>query len=487
MKKVKSFEAADNEEFGDILNVARTKYRAKVGLLGCGYFEYWRMYPGLQKTVQRDLEKVHKNLSRDLEVVYPGMVDTLDAAEKAGKVFAESRIDLLVVVEGTYLPDFMTLQAIEHVSKVPVILFNIQTESDVSPDDDYAATLRNSSLIGISQLTGTFHKINKKYQVVVGEINEEDAYKQIKSLVKAYEITRRLRSYTIGIIGQVFRGMFDLECDRAKVKGFLGPEVMTIQIDHLVKACQEVSEGDAKKAAGKLLQRFSAKGITREDAEKSCRLGLAMRKITKQYRLDALCFLGQHYIEKKTGAPARMGASMLIEEDRFMVACEGDVGGLVMMQIMYELTGNVPLQAEWGQFDVKNNALFLLGHGITSPELASGEAKVTLTRSPEEWGFQGNGINYQLIIKPGKVTLGHFLNTAHGWQMFISEGEALEFPSLPCDEIHALVRVEKPVKEYLAEVLKNGVAHHLIVVHGEVVPELTSIADFMGIDRLILK
>lgn len=92
---------------------------------------------------------------------------------------------------------------------------------------------------------------------------------------------------------------------------------------------------------------------------------------------------------------------MLMEQDRFMVACEGDIGGLVMMDLMRRFTGNLPFQAEWGQFDVRNNALFLLGHGIGSPELAVSEQAVKLTSSPEEWGFKGNGLNYELILKPG--------------------------------------------------------------------------------------
>ena len=175
-----------------------------------------------------------------------------------------------------------------------------------------------------------------------------------------------------------------------------------------------------------------------------------------------------------------------MEEDRFMVACEGDIGGLIMMQIMYELTGNMPFQAEWGQFDNKNNALFLLGHGIATPELAA-EKIVTLTRSPEEWGFEGHGMNYQMIIKPGPVTMGHFLNTADGWRMFISEGESIKYPCLPCDEIHAMVQVATPIRQYIANVLKNGVAHHLILVHGHIVDELASVADCMGIDKLIIK
>lgn len=486
-KKITSFDAADSQTFGDILNIKKANYPIKIGLLGCGYFEYWRMYPSLKEKVKKDLQKVYKRLCRDFEVLYPGMVDTLDKAEEAGKAFRDANVEVIIVVEGTYLPDFITLHAIEHVNNAEIILFNTQTGSDVLPNDNYEATLRNSAFIGISQLTGTFRKINRNYEIVVGEIDNESAYLKVRGLIRACQITRYLKSYTIGIIGHVFRGMYDLEYDRTKIKGFLGPEVITIQIDHLITLWKDIPDKEVEKTAEKMLKRFAVKHVTMEDAKKSCRLGLAMRKLAKRYHLDALCFLGQHYIEKMTGAPARIGASILIEDDRFMVACEGDIGGLIMMQIMYELTGNVPLQAEWGQFDIKHNALFLLGHGIASPELASDKKQITLTRSPEEWGFEGHGMNYQMIIKPGPVTMGHFLNTADGWRMLISEGESIKHPCLPCDEIHAMVRVKTPVREYVANVLKNGVAHHVILVHGHIADELASVADCTGIDKMILK
>ena len=77
-------------------------------------------------------------------------------------------------------------------------------------------------------------------------------------------------------------------------------------------------------------------------------------------------------------------------EDRFPVACEGDVGGLVMMDLMQKFTGNMAFQAEWGQFDMANNALFLLGHGIGTPALAAGNDKITLPSSIVPTGFQFN-------------------------------------------------------------------------------------------------
>lgn len=488
--KITSFDSGDAGDiaFGDILTEKKPLTGdLKVGLLGCGYFEYWRMYPPLRETVENDLAGARDRFAKRFDVVYPGMVDTLDKADAAGAAMAAESVEVVVVMEGTYLPDFITLRALDHLRDPLVIFFNSQTGNDVNPEDDYSATMRNSALIGISQLTGSFRKMGRDYEVVVGEIADEAAYDEIERIVKAKAIQRKLRDYTIGVVGHVFRGMYDLEFDKAKVRGSLGPDAMTIQADHLVDVWRDIPDAEAAEAASKLTTRFKSKGLKAEDVQASMKLGLAMRELSEKYRLDGLCFLGQHYIEKMTGAPARMGASMLIEEDRFMVACEGDIAGLVMMEMSRSLSGSVPLQAEWGQFDVKNNALFLLGHGVGSPELAASDDHVTLTRSPEEWGFEGNGLNYQYIMKPGPVTMGHFLHAENGWRMLVSEGESLDFPCLPCDEIHAMVRVESPVKEYVRDVLNHGVAHHLIVTPGHFGAALEKTTELMGVETIAVR
>lgn len=489
--KITSFDASDCGAFGDVLTGRSEQKRFKVGLLGLGYFEYWRMYPDLQEIVRKDLDGVHQRLSRALsgfEVVYPGMVDTLDRAEEAGAAFDQERVAAVIVVAGTYIPDFITLHAINRCGGNPqVILFNSQTGDNVSPGDNYMATMRNSALIAISQLTGSFQKMKRPYDVLVGEVSDDRPYREIRGILQASRVVEKLRRSTYGLIGHVFRGMYDLEFDAAKVKGFLGPEVMTIQAEHLVDIWQTVDDADAAAVAEVLSGRFPSKKIGMDDIRRSCKVGIAMKRLYDKYKLDGMCFLGQHYIEKMTGAPARMGACMMLEDDGNMVACEGDIAGLVMMQLMHEFTGNIPFQAEWGQFDKKNNALFLLGHGIASPCLAKDAADVTLTCAPEEWGFQGKGLNYEMIMKPGAVTLGHFLNTGDSWRMLISEGESIEFPRLPCDEIHAMIRVASPVEEYIREVLKNGAAHHLIAVHGSIADELSRTAELMNIKQVVIR
>ena len=482
---ITSFESGGTGPFGDVFTSPVEKRKIKVGMLGLGYFEYWRMYPALESQVRNDLDGAAARLESVLaesDFIYPGMVDTLDRAEEAGKVFRSEAVDVIVVIAGTYLPDFITMHAINSCAVRPkVILFNTQTGGDVNPKDHYVDTMRNSAMIAITQLSGSFRKMKLEYETVVGEIADMSSYKEIAVKTAVMQTVRRLRTGTYGIVGHVFRGMYDLEFDRSKVKGFLGPEVMTIQAEHLIDCWKEITDSEAQEEAAKLMKRFNSKKIELDDVKRSCKVGLAMRQLYRKYNLDGLCFLGQHYIEKMTGAPARMGASLLMEQDRFMVACEGDVGGLVMMDLMHAFTGNIPFQAEWGQFDLKNNALFLLGHGIGVPEHAASDSAVTLTCSPEEWGFKGSGLNYELILKPGEVTLGHFLNRGDSWQMLISHGESIAFPALPCDELHAMVKVGKDVKNYIKELVDLGTAHHIIVVHGDAVAALRKTAEYMRI------
>lgn len=491
MELITSFESGGSKPFGDVFTRKPELQKVTIGVLGLGYFEYWRMYPALRETVRQDLDQIVERLRWELSnfrIIYPEMVDTLDKAGEAGELFAKEHVQAIIVIAGTYLPDFITLEALNRISDAPkLILFNSQTGTDLSPNDQYIDTMRNSSLIAISQLTGSLRKMKRDYHVVVGDNRDADAYRQIRRIVEPIRAVKELRLSTFGLIGHVFRGMYDLEFDRAKIRGFLGPEIQGIRPDFLIECWEQISEEEITTATTALLERFPNCSVKVADIRCSVRIGLAMRRLCSRFELDGLCFLGQHYLEKITGAPARMGASMLLETDKIPVCCEGDISGLVTMKLLQTFTGTSPFQAEWGQFDLKNNALFLLGHGIGSPTLAIDDSEVKLTHSPEEWGFKGSGLNYELILKPGTVTMGHILNVGDSWRIFVSRGESLGTPHLECCELHAMVKVKSPVRDYLVRVLEKGVNHHLIVAHGDAVEELLQTAKLMRIESFFIE
>ena len=109
--EMQSFEATMGGESGDMLSMRRGDRPLKIGVLACAYFEYWRMYDGLLAQVAGDMDAVAARIGRNHEIVYPGLVDTLDKSDAAGKQFNAEQIDLLVITEGTYCTDYIVHQA----------------------------------------------------------------------------------------------------------------------------------------------------------------------------------------------------------------------------------------------------------------------------------------------------------------------------------------------------------------------------------------
>ena len=92
--QVESFEVTMGGQSGDMLSARRGDVPLKIGVLACAYFEYWRMYPSLEAEVIADMAAVAARIGKNHEIVYPGLVDTLDKAEAAGRLFKEEQIDL---------------------------------------------------------------------------------------------------------------------------------------------------------------------------------------------------------------------------------------------------------------------------------------------------------------------------------------------------------------------------------------------------------
>lgn len=483
---IESFEVAKGSRFGDLLSRRAEPRRLKVGLVTVGFFEYWRMFsPSFQDDVLSDMTLVHEKLKQHIgQIVWPGLVHTLDTADEAGRRLKEEQVDLIVYVAGTYCPDYMAIQALSHVREVPVVLFNTQGSNRVNLSGSYAHMMRNSGLIANTQLAATFRKMGwyPDLKVVVGAHREEAAYAEISAYVRAYEIYLGLQSLNIGVIGHVFRGMYDFEYDKTMIKGTLGPNVIAIQVDHLLRQFREATDADIADTIAATKQRFHIDGLDEADIVRSAKFYYALHSTLERFRLDAVTLLGQHYTEEKTGTTPYLANTILHEEGRYVVNTEGDIHGLIMMCILNRLTGQTPAFAEWGEYDEELNAVLMIHHGYANTDYAADRATIKVNRSPEQWGLAGKGFGFEYTLKPGVVTLGHLINDAEGYKMLIVRGRALPVErNIPCEEITALIQLESPVKPFLASLIKEGFAHHCIIAYGDWSEQLIQIARFMKI------
>jgi hypothetical protein len=91
-----------------------------------------------------------------------------------------------------------------------------------------------------------------------------------------------------------------------------------------------------------------------------------------------------------------------------------------MCKVLKDFTGHTPFFGEWEEFDRELNAMLLLGHGFVDPRIVK-EKKPIVVPFCEQWGKSA-----------------------------------------------MVVQVDKPVKEYFRELIKQGFPHHAITVYGDV-------------------
>jgi L-arabinose isomerase len=481
MADLQSFEVSKGGKSGDLLSEKPSDGDLTIGFLACGYFEYWRMYPGLREQVAGDMKKIADRLGGRYKVIYPGLVETLDGADAAGRGFKDEHIDLLVISEGTYCPDYFVHQALLHLpSDTPLCVFAAQAHGKLDFNVGYDQALRNSGPMGLVQLTGGFRKMGKfaKYEVVVGTVDEDEAYEEIDRVIRVHTTIRNLKHMTVGTIGHVFRGMYDFNFDKTAIAGKLGPHVMDVHIEHLMGILKEIAPSDRRisELCRKVKAEYNVIALNDDDIVRSARLGIALQELVRRYRLDGLVLLGQHFIEAQANAACYLGLSEILLSDQAVAVTEGDVLGCIMTKVLKDFTGRTPFFGEWEEIDQSLNAVMLLGHGFVDPRQARPDRPVNVKPACENWGFEGNSLGFEATYPPGPVTMTHVIHDAKGWRLLVSEGELLDTPPLKINESSMIVRVGRPVKEFLAQLMTYGFSHHCIAGGGRAAEHLECFA-----------
>ncbi len=152
----------------------------------------------------------------------------------------------------------------------------------------------------------------------------------------------------------------------------------------------------------------------------------------------------------------------------------------VMTKVLKDFTGHTAFFGEWEEIDLKRNAMLLLGHGFIDPREGRKDRRVQVNPACEAWGFEGNSLGFEATYEPGPVTMTHVIQDPGGWRLLVTEGEIMDLPPLAINESTLVVRVEKPVRDYLRDLMMHGFAHHAMAAPGRVTAHLESFGRQLG-------
>jgi L-arabinose isomerase len=434
--KIKSFEVSADEAVGDIISADRKakEKKLKVALLPVAWFEWWLMFPesDMEEKIMGDakkfVERMQEKFGDKYELIAPQeVVDTLDKAFDAGEMFRKAGADVIIVDEATYLTDFIPLEAIEHLPDVPVIIYASQASENLWDDMKNTDIIRYEGLVGNAQLVGAFKKMGRKYKIIVGSLEDEDSFVKIGRHLTIIDLIHKLKNVDIGLLGHTFRGMYDIEIDKTKIKGVFGPNVLYLDVAHLLEIWKRIDDVEVDSFIEELRREIPAPmtEVTLDDMKKSVSVGIAVQKLIRRFNIDTLTLLGQHHVEVSTRASADF-SFYCAEKINCMTTHEGDIANLVMKYILNFISGKLPVFLEWTAFDKKSDTMLLTHHGVVDPVIHAADlSKCRWTPSPEKWDFTGKGLSIEYCSKPGKVTLASIINEKNGWKILISSGKNL--------------------------------------------------------------
>src|SRR3954469_11035316 len=170
----------------------------KIGLFAIGLDAYWEQFEGLKERLEGYLEEVHKKIvAIHPLIINAGLIDTVDKAFAAGKLFRNEDVDIIFLYVTTYALSSTVLPVVQR-AKVPVIILNLSPEASI----DYAAFnamgdrtcmtgewLAHCSACPVPEIANVFNRARIVFHQVTGRLHDDpECWREIDAWIDAARV-----------------------------------------------------------------------------------------------------------------------------------------------------------------------------------------------------------------------------------------------------------------------------------------------------------
>jgi L-arabinose isomerase len=243
----------------------------------------------------------------------------------------------------------------------------------------------------------------------------------------------------------------------------------------------ELSDAEVKELVKKESSRYH---IDMEAAqfERSCRLALALEKVTREGKFDAMASFDQVWLtDPRVGIIPSYGTGRLCEIG-FPCSTEADITTVTAMLMLQELAGKATFLENY-VIDFKQEAVILSHDGHGNPALAAKPADVTVKHSIYYKGVNGFGAGLEFAYAPGPVTNLSLVNVGGRWRLNISEGESIAIKPRPVAAPQMLFKPKSlPIADWCNAWCKAGSPHHMALAYGHLARQIKIYAEMQGLE-----
>ena len=177
----------------------------------------------------------------------------------------------------------------------------------------------------------------------------------------------------------------------------------------------------------------------------------------------------------------------MLNNDRFVTSCEGDVLGAVLMKMEASLSnGGIPFFADLISFDYAANTAVLWHCGAAPSAICRKFEETTLSQHFRVDGGNKKGLTNEFSLKAGPITLAQLDEDGDGYRMLIAKGTALDTePFIRGNPLN--VKFDGAVEKLVDTIMTEGFKHHYSIIHADVESELIELCRWLDITPVVVK
>lgn len=461
----------------------------KAGIFSIGLDTYWPQFDGLLDNLTRYHVEIRERIAAmGLDLIDAGMVDQVEKANGAAKLFKQESVDVIFLFISTYALSSTVLPVVQK-AKVPVVMLNLQPVAQM----DYAAFnaigdrgtmtgiwLEHCQSCSVPELACVFNRAGIDYHVVTGYLQDTEAWQEIEDWVDAAKVVAGMRENRVGVLGHYYCGMLDVYSDLTQQSAVFGNHFELLEMCELNALRKAVSAEEIAIKVAEFHQKFDVSDECEQaELERAAQTSVALDQLIAKHNLGSMAYYYEGVGEYENIVTSVIAGNTLLTGRNIPIAGEYEVKNVQAMKLM-DLFGVGGSFSEFYLSDFKDDVVYL-GHDGPA-HFAIAEGTVGLVPVPVYHGKPGKGLSIQMTVQHGPVTLLSVVQRGDGTLCLqVAEGESVPGPILQIGNTNSRYKFKISAKQFMNDWSKGGPAHHCAIGLGHIASKIDKLGALLGI------
>lgn len=270
---------------------------------------------------------------------------------------------------------------------------------------------------------GSLDELGMSHRFFYGSPNSPELMGEISDYIKATSCAAKLNGQKLCVIGGRVPGMYTTMADMIQVKRTFGVEIVHIDSLRVYLEAKKADPEKIEKLREDILPQFGKVDLNEEPIDRSFRLYFALKKILSEegYKIAAVKCMD----EMINNYASFCLANSLLNDEGFVISCEGDIYGALTMAILKEISGGIALFGDVNHLDQQKKILRIVNCGSMPSSMAENRKDVDLANQYEYLSRAG-GATTVFAVKDSPVTGARLFRISGEYGMVAFEGNSFK-------------------------------------------------------------